>query len=178
MVADTAKHGHCRRVDGVTVQSPTYQSYRSMLDRCYRSKHPRFARYGGRDALGGVSISVCSRWRFGEGDLSGFECFLVDMGVRPSIDYTLDRKHHDDDYEPTRCQWATVADQNNNKSNNKFITIGDETLSLARWVDKFDKRVHYSQILRRIWAGDDPTKALMQSYSIPKKRKPKCSATS
>jgi hypothetical protein len=44
-----------------------------------------YPRYGGR------GIFVCDRWRYGEGGTSGFECFLADMGRRPSPSLSIDR---------------------------------------------------------------------------------------
>lgn len=167
------KHGHTTSVNGKTVQSPTYQSYRSMLDRCTRERHPWFHRYGGRDASGeGRSIVVCARWRYGEAGLSGFQCFLEDMGVRPE-GKTLDRKHWDDDYDKDHCQWASLIDQNNNTSRNKMVTIDGVKKSAAQWVDHYDRRPHYFQIINALARGTDPKIAFTQNYQPPKKRGPR-----
>jgi hypothetical protein len=35
-------------------------------------------------AYGAKGLTVCTRWRFGENGKFGFECFLADMGPKPS----------------------------------------------------------------------------------------------
>lgn len=59
-------------------------------------------------------IKICDSWT-GE---NGFINFLRDMGPRPSKAYSLDRKDNDGNYEPGNCRWATIHQQNSNRSNN------------------------------------------------------------
>jgi hypothetical protein len=59
-------------------QAPEYHRYKAMIQRCCNPKHPGFKNYGLR------GITVCDRWRFGENGESGYQCFLTDMGRRPS----------------------------------------------------------------------------------------------
>ena len=60
-------HGHTR----AGYKSPTYYSWANMIIRCRYPTSPAFFWYGGR------GITVCDRWQ-------KFECFLADMGERPS----------------------------------------------------------------------------------------------
>ena len=89
----------------------TRDSYKSVIRRCYEPKHPGYYKYGGR------GINVCDRWRFGEGGLSGFNCFHADMGPRPQ-GLTIDRIDGTKGYYPENCRWATPKEQaaNRNKS--------------------------------------------------------------
>lgn len=92
-----------------------------MKRRCYNPSRKDFIRYGGR------GITVCDSWMFGNGEISGFHCFLVDMGNRPSNLYTLDRIDNEKGYSKENCRWASKLEQDYNKRNTfKFQAFGRE----------------------------------------------------
>lgn len=82
--------------------SPTWNSWRSMIDRCTNSAHPKYKNYGGR----GISVDLA--WM-------DFTQFLRDVGERPP-NTTLDRIDNDRGYTPSNCRWADKIHQANNKS--------------------------------------------------------------
>lgn len=88
---------------------PLYGAWSGMKNRCHNPNNSSFYRYGG------VGITVCERWRIGEGGRSGFQCFLDDMGERPA-GKTLDRRNPDGPYAPDNCVWATAGEQRRNMS--------------------------------------------------------------
>lgn len=70
---------------------------------------------------------MCDRWRLGENGRSGIECFMEDMGDRPSIEYTLDREDNSRGYEPGNCRWATKKEQaRNTRANRPIVFFGEE----------------------------------------------------
>ena len=101
-----------RRTTHGMSNSPTYESWRSMKERCYRTRHPAYSSYGGR------GITVCEPWQ-------SFENFLTDMGERPA-GMTIDRIDNDGNYEPGNCRWATKSQQNRNRRLKMVCAHGHE----------------------------------------------------
>lgn len=93
--------------------------WRRMIQRCHNPSASDFAYYGGR------GIKVCNQWR------ESFDCFALDMGDRPSKDYSIERINNDGDYHPLNCKWATRSEQQQNTRHNKFVELNGEKLCLA-----------------------------------------------
>ena len=90
-----------------------------MKGRCHNPNNKNYNDYGGR------GITVCHRWQ-------KFENFLADMGKRP-VDMTLDRVDNNGNYSPENCQWATRAQQSNNKRCVQLFVHNNQAKSLAQW---------------------------------------------
>lgn len=100
---------------------PDYGLWHGILQRCNNPHDKTFYKYGAR------GISVCERW-------SRFDCFLADMGPRPSGQHSIDRIDNDGDYKPENCRWATAIEQANNRRTNRLLTYKGKTLTLIEWV--------------------------------------------
>jgi hypothetical protein len=98
------RHGH----NSVGYQSPTYTSWRGMIQRCTTKTNARWRQYGGN------GIRVCDRWRT-------FTNFLKDMGTRPK-GTTLGRKADRGHYVPGNTLWMTQAQQSAAKRLNHRYT--------------------------------------------------------
>lgn len=87
--------------------SGTYISWKAMISRCTNTKSKSFKNYGAR------GIEVTESWL-------DFECFLSDMGRRPA-NTTIDRIDNNKGYCKENCRWASMAEQQRNRRNNRLI---------------------------------------------------------
>lgn len=129
------QHGHASGV-----MSKTYRTWAGMKARCQNPNEPGFRKYGAR------GITVCNRWL-------KFENFLVDMGVKPH-GLSIDRINNSGDYGPTNCRWATIKEQNRNKSGLHVITFDGKTQLLQDWADSLGIKPHALIERLRNWPID------------------------
>lgn len=136
-------HGHrTLRQDG-RLESPTYTTWRSMVQRCHSPKHRSYEGYG---ALG---IKVVPRWR-------KFKNFLADMGERPP-GKTLGRKDPTTDYGPGLCEWQTFYQQNraahSHADQMATVVIDGRKVTLTKRMWARRCRIRYKRLLERIRDG-------------------------
>ena len=101
------KHGHHVNKKA----SPEYKSWQCMKRRCLVETSHNFKDYGGR------GITVCERWK------NSFVNFLNDMGLKPYINYSLERVDNNRNYNPANCKWASKSEQSKNRRARKTATI-------------------------------------------------------
>lgn len=137
------KHGHSTRGR----KTPEYRTWNAMKARCNgnSAEYRKLYTYKG--------ITVCQRW------INSFENFLSDMGKRPSDQYSLDRKDGFKGYSPENCRWATIEEQNSNKSSNIIIEFQGERLCLMQWAKKLG--ISWHTLKYRISNGWPPERAFM-----------------
>lgn len=114
---NSLKHGFARR-NGKTLE---YRIWIALRTRCNNPKSTAYRLWGGR------GIKVCERW-------NSFRNFLEDMGPIPTPQHTIDRfPNNDGDYEPGNCRWATRAEQNGNRRNNRILELNGVKKTGAQW---------------------------------------------
>jgi hypothetical protein len=97
--------------------SHVYGVWAAMHRRCRNPQDKSWVNYGGR------GIKVCPQWH-------DFAVFLGDMG-EPHKGMTLDRIDVNGDYCPENCRWATMREQQNNRSNNRRVVHRGISMTLA-----------------------------------------------
>ena len=146
-------HGHTRRVNGKHQFSKEYRAWVAMKNRCLNPNQKRYADYGAR------GITICNRWLSGDGQRSGFECFLADLGAHPGNGYSLDRIKNDRGYEPGNARWATHIEQARNTRKTRLVEINGERMSFAEAVERFG-RVSCHTAAQRVHRGWPDIKAI------------------
>lgn len=136
-----------RLIKGKTYYNkPWYESYRCMMDRCYRENASNFYAYGGR------GIKVCDEWH----DIQNFEKWVDENPFSKGM--TLDRIDVNADYSPDNCRWCTRKEQANNRRNTVRITYHGETHTISEWAEI--KGINKSTLNNRYHRGWTPEKML------------------
>lgn len=142
-MSNRPKHGETRGYKTTT----EYRIWMQMIGRCHTTTHAAYARYGGR------GIYVCDRWR------ESLKNFIDDMGRRPSLNHSIERKDNNGPYCLENCVWATATEQSRNRRNNILVTMNGRTQPLSAWTEELG--LTYTTVLKRIRAyGWDPIEAL------------------
>jgi hypothetical protein len=89
--------------------------WEQIIQRCTNPKSQAWATHGGR------GITVCKRWR------DSFDNFFVDVGPRPSDEFTIERKNNEKGYTKSNVRWATFAEQTRNMRTNRYVLYYGES---------------------------------------------------
>lgn len=103
-----------------------YNVWKNMISRCHNPKDDRYYTYGER------GITVCDAWKK---DFHAFARFALENGWEPGL--SIERLDVDGQYAPQNCTFITMTEQMRNKTNNVYITIGNETKCLIEWCEIF-----------------------------------------
>ena len=127
---------------------PLYPTFNNMMQRCYNKNSHNHDRYGGR------GIYVQKSWHAnGRGFIEYVETTL---GEKPSPYHTLDRIDNNKGYEEGNLRWATMREQQNNRSSNRTLTVDGVTLTIAQWSRKMgiNNRTLIDRV-KRNWSDED-----------------------
>lgn len=138
-------YGNCKHGGVGTL---TYARWKSMIQRCTNPSASNFKHYGG------AGVIICAQW------LRSFDAFLADMGECPSKAFTLDRIENAKGYEPGNCRWATMAEQNRNRTHCVMLTHNGITQNITDWALQLGMRPQ--TLTERLRLGWSPERALTQ----------------
>lgn len=116
--------------------------WRGMRARCYNPNVNCYKNYGGK------GIQLCNEWNT---SFMSFYKWAMSHGYKDNL--TIDRIDVQKNYEPSNCRWLDIKSQENNRSNNRWITFKGETHTEAEWAEKIgiEKRTLNSRLVRYRW---------------------------
>ena len=101
--------------------TPSYNTWKKMMARCYDPQNQDYPNYGGR------GIVVCDRWH----DVVNF---VEDMGQRaPTL--SIERMDVNGNYEPRNCMWIPLGKQSKNRTKWQHSPEGRKAISDSRKKD-------------------------------------------
>lgn len=125
---------------------PLHQIWRDIKMRCDNPNMENYKHYGGR------GIKMCDEWK----DFQAFYDWSMKNGYEKGL--SIDRIDTNGNYSPENCRWASMKVQQNNRRNNKILTINGETKTMSEWADFYSMK--YTVVKSRIKNGWEPIDAL------------------
>lgn len=119
--ASLQRHGYTKKGQW----NSEYRAWMAMRVRCLNPKSKNYHQYGGR------GITICERWLVGDGAMTAPECFLLDMGKKPTPRHSLDRIDNNGSYSPENCRWATRITQLRNRRCNSMVEFNGRMVCMA-----------------------------------------------
>ncbi len=106
---------------------------------------------------------MCERWR------ESFQAFLDDMGPRPSLKHSIERRDNARGYSPDNCYWATRRQQAVNRRSNHLLTHDGLTLTCTEWAERLGMNpiTLFGRLHRRHWPVE---RALTTPVSMSRQR--------
>lgn len=118
----------CFRKEKPTKHGMTHTRIRriwsTMKQRCYNDNNIGYKNYGKR------GIVVCDEWK---NDFQAFYEWSMANGYTEEM--SIDRIDVNGNYEPSNCRWVSMKEQQNNRTDNHYITHNGETHTMSEWAD-------------------------------------------
>lgn len=124
-----------------------YSTWKRIKRFCYNINVKKYKHYGGR------GITMCDEWK---NDFQAFYDWAMTNGYQEGL--TIDRINVNGNYEPTNCRWATMKQQERNRTNNKYININGDIRCLSEWCETLGLK--YSTVQSRLRYGWNIQRAL------------------
>lgn len=152
--------GTCRRSEATTTHggryTRLYSIWTNMKSRCYDEMCKSYKSYGMR------GIRICDEWR---DDFTAFRDWAINNGY--SDELTIDRINNDGDYCPENCRWANAKEQAGNRRSSRYVTVGNETKSLAEWADYlgYSRSIFHARAKLYHTSIEEQVEILVQTHS-------------
>lgn len=117
-----------------------YNTWNSMMHRCYDEKSHKYSSYGAR------GIKICDEWK---NSYYNFYKWSIENGYCDGL--WIERIDNDGDYCPENCKWATRKEQMRNTRRSKHIEYKGETHCLSEWCEILN--LYYPTINGRLHKG-------------------------
>ena len=98
--------------------------YHGIMQRCYNKKDINYKNYGGR------GIKMCKEW---VDNFMSFYNWAKKSGYKDGL--TIDRINPNGDYCPENCRWATIKEQQNNRTNNRILEYKGQKRTITAWAN-------------------------------------------
>ena len=114
------------RTHGMT-KTRIFSIWDGMKKRCLLPTNGGYKNYGAR------GIKVCERWlEFQNFYDDMYESYLKHVEEFGEKNTSLDRIDVNGNYEPSNCRWATLEEQNNHRTNNRFIIYNGSKMTVTQ----------------------------------------------
>ena len=135
---EIARTQHNNRTHGES-NTRLYKIWKGMLSRC-KGVHHSSKHYHDR------GISICEEWN----DYITFRNWALQNGYEEHL--TIDRINVNGNYEPSNCRWTTLKEQANNRTNNHFLTVNNETHTISEWstIKNIPRTTIYSKLRHNV----------------------------
>lgn len=127
--------------------SPLYNVWKNIIDRCFNVKCQSYLIYGGR------GITVCERWM-------SFDNFHDDNIQLYDYGLEIDRVDNDNGYYPENIRWTTRKENCNNRSTTKKIIYDGLELSITQHAERLG--VNPKMVIERLANGWGVERALTE----------------
>ena len=114
-------------------QHSLYSVWSGIRSRCMNQKNKN---YGGR------GISICDEWK--NNPIAFIYYVEKNLGLKPTLEHSIDRINNDGNYEPNNIRWATPFEQANNTRKQRWFFAFN--VNTGKW-DEDNSRTEF----RRRW---------------------------
>ena len=124
--------------------------YNTMIQRCYKTNCEMYKYYGAK------GVTVCDEWldktiviingRRARKGWFAFKKWALENGYKDNL--SIDRISNSEGYSAKNCRWVTMKQQQNNRTNNRLITMEGRTQTFKQWCE--EKDINYQTASTRI----------------------------